>query len=45
MNPKTLNGMIEQATRGDLPKPDMNINKKICFAVRDQDSLYCNILT
>jgi len=34
-----LQTMIEQATSADLPKPDLNINKKICFTVKDNDLL------
>jgi hypothetical protein len=34
-----LQTMIEQATSADLPKPDLNINKKICFTIRDNESL------
>lgn len=39
MSERMIQGLIEQATSGELSKPDLNINKKICFAVREDDSL------
>jgi len=35
-----LQELIEQATSTELSKPDFNINKRICFAVRDSEFLY-----
>lgn len=45
MNSRALQELIEQATSADLSKPDLNINKRICFAIRDSESLYsCSLL-
>ena len=38
-----LPGMVEQATSGDLSKPDINLNKKICLKIRDDESLYTSM--
>lgn len=44
MNSGSLQGLIEQATSAELPKPDLNINKRICFAVHGDESLYSHSL-
>lgn len=40
MRAETLQSMIEAATSPDLTKPDLELNKKICFALRDNEYLY-----
>lgn len=44
MNSGSLQRLIEEATSAELSKPDLNINKRICFAVREDESLYFHSL-
>jgi hypothetical protein len=43
MRAETLQSMIEQATSAELSKPDLELNKKICLALRDNEYLYSSL--
>jgi len=44
MRVETLQSIIEQATSAELSKPNLELNKKICVALREDESLYYSLI-